>query len=199
MDQPFQVVVASAGPVARGQLGQITHDFQVAVDLVHHAGAADLHDDLMAAVGRGVCLTNGAGGNGCGIDMGQDFFRLGIRFGLDQRPDLVHGHRRGVVLEFVQFSLVARWQQIRARGHQLTQLDERGSEFFQRHAQVFGLGVEALGLEQPGASQRGAPFGLDPAHGKTETMPREHLDDLDEPFAARNHGEVTVPYKVRLR
>ncbi len=62
----------------------------------------------------GVGLTDRAGGHGLGVHVREDLLRLGIRFGLDHGPDLLHGDRWGVVLELEQFVRVAGGQHVRA-------------------------------------------------------------------------------------
>ncbi len=64
---------------------------------------------------------------------------------------------------------------------------------------MFGLGVDGLRIDEFHARQGGPPLRFQPTESETETVLGEHFDDLEEPFAARNHTGERTPYSVLCR
>ena len=114
-------------------------DVQVTVDDRSNPRPLDLENGLRAGVQRcPVHLADGRGSERFLLELGKDLVHGSAQLGrqqlLDQRP----GNRHDIVLQTPQFGDELRRQQIIARGHQLTELDEGDAGLLKGSAQRTG-------------------------------------------------------------
>jgi hypothetical protein len=156
-------------------------DGQILFDLLDDAGPAYL-DHHLSAIGqcRGVGLADRGRGKRRGVEddkAGRDrLAQLHAKRLLDHVP----GYWRRGVLQFGQFCLILRRQQVGAGREDLAQLDERGAEFFEGHADVLGPGV---GLRAARVAEQSAVEGH-------EALQPEHADQVAQPMATQNLGDL---------
>src|SRR4051812_28476574 len=111
-----------------------------------------------------------------------DLLEAGAELTLEHGLHLLERHRWNVVLQLLQFLDDVRGHQIRARGHDLSELDERRSKFGEGEADTFGatdrplVGVCVL----LSVAQRGGPAGA--LNELPEAVSNENTHDLAQAF-----------------
>lgn len=117
----------------------MAHDIEVGLDDFFDEGAADLERDGAAVGETGVMhLGDGGGGNRLGIEAGEDVLPGPSPFGAEDRLNFREWERFDVIAEGAQLLQVAFGEKIRARGEELTEFDEGGSEFFADKPETVG-------------------------------------------------------------
>lgn len=122
--------------VALEERNRPSQEVEVELDLLDDARPADLDDDLAPVLQqRGLDLGDRRGRERLAVDARED---LGAKRALDHRLDLLERQGRHLVDELPELLHVDVRQQIRARGEQLSELDEGGPELLECEAELAG-------------------------------------------------------------
>ncbi len=122
-------------PVARGQAREHAQHVEVALDLLLHARAQQLDDDLLAARQlRSVHLRDRRGGKWLDVKALEYLVERLFVGGLENLDGLLAWKRRYLVLQLGKLVGDVRGQQVAARRDRLAELDEDRPEFLEREA-----------------------------------------------------------------
>ena len=174
-DDPDGIDVAGELPRPLRPGGEVLQDLEVDLHLEHRARPANLHHHGRA-VGerRRVGLADRGRCHRPILERGEDRLRIRPQLRADHRTDLVDRHRRRGILELRQLGDERRREEIRSRGQELAELDERRAEFLECGPEVRrGLG---------GGSLRRVGCAAPP--GREDALQSEEPHDETEPVAS---------------
>ena len=187
--QTRQVVVLGGLPAAADAVSQILQDREIGLDDLVDLRSSDL-DHYLGAVGQGgeMGLADGRAGQRLGGEAGKDLIGQGAEFFFDQLVDGGRGNGRCRILQLGQLAQVGRRHDVGPSREQLTELDEGGTEFFERESQVIGGGVRlvpALVSEYTAVE-------------RNQSAQTAHPDDEPQSVPAEDLADLPVPIKLTL-
>jgi hypothetical protein len=178
--------------------GDASEQLDVGLDLTAGVGTLHLDGHLAAGVQLGeVHLADGRGGDGLGVELGEQLVDGALQLSADDLLDLLVGKGRDGVLEEAELGDHLGRDHVRADGEQLAELDEGRAELVEHLAHVAATGGH-------GHVDRIVLAARTPLEGVAEAVPRGHVRDLAQtgglgtPAHAGCHAEI-VSRRGRFR
>ena len=119
-------------------VGQIIHQPDILADLPVDTRPDDLDGQFFPGRQSGpMDLGHRGGGDRFGVEFLKNFGKRPLQFFFDDLFNLRKRDRRDAVLKFFEFVDVFRREQVGPGAHELSQLDEAGTQFFQGQTKAF--------------------------------------------------------------